>query len=318
MIGHPSERDFKAMVSANMIQNCPVTPPDITNANTIYGPDLAGTRGKTVRKKPDRVMLDYVAVPHEFMKLHKYVTLVADVMFVNGIAFLVTMSRGIKFITAEHIPTRTAKQLSKSLKRIMQLYSRGGMVVQTILMDMEFDKTVEPLMVEVTVNTSAAREHVAKIEQSIRTVKERTRCVICVLPFKFLHKLIVTNVVYFSVLWLNAFSVKSGVSAEHSPRAIDVRTNLDWKKHCKIPFGTYVEAHDEPDVTNSMIPRTHECIALGPTGNFNGNHKLFCLNTRLVLKRRNWTTYPMSQRIQDKVNRWGEKTKKEASSSETD
>jgi hypothetical protein len=27
MIGHPSERDFKDMVSANMIQNCPVTPP---------------------------------------------------------------------------------------------------------------------------------------------------------------------------------------------------------------------------------------------------------------------------------------------------
>jgi hypothetical protein len=124
------------------------------------------------------------------------------------------------------------------------------------------------------------------------------------------------------VLWLNAFRVKSGVSAEHLPRAIVVRTNLDWKKHCKIPFGTYVEAHDEPDVTNSMIPRTHECIALGPTENFNGTHKFFCLDTSLVLKRRNWTTYPMSQRIQDKVNCWGEKTKKRytgaAYSSETD
>jgi hypothetical protein len=59
----------------------------------------------------------------------------------------------------------------------MQLYSRGGMVVQTILMDMEFDKTVEPLMADVTVNTSAAQEHVAEIERSIRTVKERARCI---------------------------------------------------------------------------------------------------------------------------------------------
>jgi hypothetical protein len=53
--------------------------------------------------------MDYVAVSREFMKLHKYVTLVADVMFVNGVTFLVTMSRGIKFVTAEHVPTRMAK-----------------------------------------------------------------------------------------------------------------------------------------------------------------------------------------------------------------
>jgi hypothetical protein len=116
----------------------------------------------------------------------------------------------------------------------MQLYSRDGIIVQTILMDMEFNKTVEPSMGDVTVNTSAAQEHVAQIKRSIRTVKERSRCVISVLPFKFLHKQIVTNVVYFSVLWLNAFQVKSRVSAEHSPRAIIVRENIDWKKHCKV------------------------------------------------------------------------------------
>jgi hypothetical protein len=154
-------------------------------------------------------------------------------------------------------------------------------------MDMEFDKTAKPLTGNVVVNTSAAREHVAEIERSVRTIKERCRCVINVLPFKFLHKLIVTNVGYFAVLWLNAFPVKSGVSTEHSPRAIVVRTNLNYKKHCRIIFGSYVEAHDEPDATNTMIPRTHECIALGPTGNFNGTHKFFCINTGLVLKRRN-------------------------------
>ena len=47
-------------------------------------------------------------------------------MFVNNIPFLITMSRKIKFITVEHIPTRTAKQLSKGLKRVMRLYSRAG------------------------------------------------------------------------------------------------------------------------------------------------------------------------------------------------
>ena len=81
------------------------------------------------------------------------------------------MSRGIKFVTVEFIQARFAKKLSKSLKRVIKLYFRGSMKVQTILMDMEFDKTRDGLMDNVVVNTSIAKEHVAKIEQCIRTVK---------------------------------------------------------------------------------------------------------------------------------------------------
>ena len=50
MIGNPSEKDFKGMVSGNMIRNCPVTTTDINNARAIFGPDLASIRGKTVRR----------------------------------------------------------------------------------------------------------------------------------------------------------------------------------------------------------------------------------------------------------------------------
>ena len=73
------------------------------------------------------------------------------------------MSCGIKFLTIKHIPSRTAKQMSKKLKIIMKLYSRGSMIVQTILMDMEFDSTKDGLMGKTVVNNSAAKEHVAEI-----------------------------------------------------------------------------------------------------------------------------------------------------------
>ena len=72
------------------------------------------------------------------------------------------------------------------------------MIVQTILMDMEFDKTADHLMDSTVVNTSAAKEHVAEIERCIRTVKERCRGIASTLPFNRLHKLIVTNLVYFA------------------------------------------------------------------------------------------------------------------------
>jgi hypothetical protein len=44
MIGNPSKKDYKGMVSGNLITNCPVTTANINNARAIFGLDLASTR----------------------------------------------------------------------------------------------------------------------------------------------------------------------------------------------------------------------------------------------------------------------------------
>ena len=181
-------------------------------------------------------------------------TLVADLMFVNNIPFLVTLPRGIKSVTAENIKPRTGKQLAKSIKRVMQVYSRGGTIVQTVLMSMEFGKTVSELSGRTVVNTSAAREHVTEIERQIRTTKEHCRAVVSTLQFEIIPKLMVTNIVYFVVLWLNAFSVQNGVFKDHSPSSIVIHTKMNWKRHCKVLFGTYCEVYGEPDPSNDMTP----------------------------------------------------------------
>ena len=61
-------------------------------------------------------------------------------MFVNGLAFFTTLGRDIRFGTAEHVPSRTAHQLAKSLKKVVKLYALGGFGVRTVLMDGEFKK----------------------------------------------------------------------------------------------------------------------------------------------------------------------------------
>ena len=43
----------------------------------------------------------------------------------------------------------------------MKIYSRSAMIVQTVLMDMEFDNNIDNLMENVVVKTSATKEHVA-------------------------------------------------------------------------------------------------------------------------------------------------------------
>ncbi len=189
-----------------------------------------------------------------------------------------TVARRMKFVTAEHVPVRTATNLSKHITRVLEVYKRAGLVVRTILMDGEFEK-IRPLLPNLECNTTAAKEHVSKAERTIRTIKERTRGLLATLPFSHMPRRMKIEFVYFIVLWLNAFPIKSGISSTFSPRELLVRWHLDYKKHCQVLPGTYCEVHDEPVPTNTMTPRTHKCIALNPTGNLQGSVKFYCLMT---------------------------------------
>lgn len=60
------------------------------------------------------------------------------------------------------------------------------------------------------------------------------------LPFKKMPQLMLVELIYHVVLWLNAFPMKSGVSTTLSPREMVLRQKLDFRKHCHTLFGSYV------------------------------------------------------------------------------
>ena len=67
MIGSPGKADYEGMVREKLIDDCPVDTDDLKNAQKIFGPaDLAGLRGKTVRRRPERVEVKIVAFPRDF------------------------------------------------------------------------------------------------------------------------------------------------------------------------------------------------------------------------------------------------------------
>jgi hypothetical protein len=158
-------------------------------------------------------------IPRDFVELHKYVTLVAGIMFVKGLSFLVTSSRGLSLLTIEHLPLRTGKHLVHTLKRVFRIYATAVFVIQTALMDMEFEK-LRTMMPQVVLNTMAAREHVGEVEQKIRVIKERARGTFNTLPYKKLPKLMVMQLLHFCIMWMNSFPVKSGISKKWSPREL--------------------------------------------------------------------------------------------------
>jgi hypothetical protein len=192
MVGNPTDKEFKGMVRERLITDCPVTVQEVENANRIFGPDLAYLRGKTIRTKPEHVCIEYVQIPWDIVELYMYVTLVADVMFVNGLPFLVTSSQGISRVTIEYLKLRTAKRLIDILEIVIRIYRKAGFIVQTTHMDMEFKKLRDKLP-NIILNTTAAREHVGEIERKIQVVKERARSTISILPYKLLPKLVIMS-----------------------------------------------------------------------------------------------------------------------------
>ena len=135
------------------------------------------------------------------------------------------------------------------------MYGVAGFIVQVALMDVEFEK-LKDVLPNITINTTAAREHVGEIKRKIQVIKERARGMMATLPYLTLPKIMIIELMHFCVLWLNSFPVKSGVSEKWSPRELISRHQLDAKLHCKTPFGAYCKMHTDPDITNTMEPRT--------------------------------------------------------------
>ena len=106
LVGYPSEREFINMVSSNMILNCPVAPQDIKNTDNIFGPDVPSMKGKFVRRCLEAVFYNYVNIPKEILSMDTGLEVFVGVMFVNNLAFLVSVSRRLKFTTIDYIPNR--------------------------------------------------------------------------------------------------------------------------------------------------------------------------------------------------------------------
>ncbi len=115
-------------------------------------------------------------------------------------------------------------------------------------------------------------------------IKERGRGILNTLLFKKMPQIMLIELIYHVVLWLNAFPMKSGVSETLSPREIVMRHKLDFTKHCRAQFGSYCKAHDEPVPTNTMVTCSAPAIVLGPMGNLQGTYKFFSLETGKKIK----------------------------------
>jgi hypothetical protein len=207
----------KEKVSHTLLKNSNLTIDDLENSRVIYGPSVPRLKGTSVRHKPVRAEPNFVRIPRDIIDMNRYITLVADVMFVCGLPFLISLSRRIRFVTVEFIPKRTAGELCSGLKNILKPYNRAGFIIQCACMDNEFEPLKKKLLGKMVVNTTAADEHVGEIERKIQHVKTRSRSLKASLPYKKVPNAVIKAMIYNVTMWMNALVNKHGVSEVFSP-----------------------------------------------------------------------------------------------------
>ena len=302
-IGAPSVRNYKAIIQANSIKNCPVTIEHIKRAEDIYGPDISYLKGKTTRSTPRPVSNDEIIIPKEIYEKHQELTFHMDTMFINGIGFLTSVGHPIYYRMCKPIESTSHDDYYKTLDKAFRAYNKAGFRIKTIQCDGEYkammDKVSDEL--DVTMNYTNAQDHESRAERNNRTIKEAFRTALHRTGYAVIPRIMIQELAELVTERLNMFPAKHGISQYYSPAVIMNRRPLDYNKHCKHSFGEYVQAGQQNDPTNTPIERTIDAIYMRPNDNQQGGHRVMNLNTGKIITRNKVITIPLTKIVQNKV-----------------
>ena len=273
-VGFPTDENLKHLIRMNAIQNCPVTVADVTLAEKIFGPSRSALQGKSTRRKPKPVLEDTIEIPSEILSKHASIELCMDTMFVNGVGFLTSIDRSIRFRCAIPIRDKTPDEYYRALDVILRHYNRAGFKVVHIMCDREY----LPLMttvyegLDVEMKYASAGEHTPEAERNIRTIKERVRAAFQRLPYKTIPRIMIRYLVMLCTDQLNYFPAKGGVSSYYSPRMIISQRNLNYDRD------SFVQVNE--NTTNTPKPRMRDAIYLRKEPDSQNGHLVMSLDEK--------------------------------------
>ena len=123
MVGRLSQKDLIKILKTNSLPNCPVTPRDVIFANKMFGPDVGALKGKTTRRGPPIVDSPVAVNTTSILEHYGEVTLCVDLMYVNKVLLLVTLSRNIKF-------WNNGSGCRQERNNIAKKHKRGNFIIQ--------------------------------------------------------------------------------------------------------------------------------------------------------------------------------------------
>ena len=98
------------------IDNCPILREDIDAVEDKFGTNLGSLIGKQTRRATKHARTRITQLPPSIFMRYKHVCIAGDIMTINGLSFLTTISTNIMFRSGEYIMNTKAKSLINVIK----------------------------------------------------------------------------------------------------------------------------------------------------------------------------------------------------------
>ena len=122
----------------------------------IYGPIIPHLKGNTLWRKVQHVEpVTITNVPKTILDKYKEVTIFCDLMHINGIGFLNTISRHIMFATGSMIKNRKVDHIADGITQLHKLYLQRGFKITPMQTYFEF-KPLRKEMTDLGININCA------------------------------------------------------------------------------------------------------------------------------------------------------------------
>ena len=127
-MGRPGLSRFLDTLKCNHVLNCPITVEDANHAEMILGRDITFLKGKMMASPAKDHLADFhaVALPPELLSLHPKVTLCFDVFYVLGLAFSLSISCNIHFMSCWAMGNQAKETMKACIVADLTLYSTQG------------------------------------------------------------------------------------------------------------------------------------------------------------------------------------------------
>ena len=299
-LGYPTTESMVRMIRSATIKDIPITEQDVIRADIIYGKDISAIKGRMTKSKAKHVEYEQTNLQTSNMNQ----TLHADIMFVEGKPYLVSISSPLCITMVTELKDgRQFQSVKDAINSQVNNYLKKGFKINLISTDGEgaIAKLERQTDTDFDINICGPGQHNPIIEKKIRQIKERIRAVLHSLPYN-LPGFLLTNLVNFVVSRINMLPTTTR-NDNVSPTESFTGRKTNYEVDLRTEFGEYVQMYNpnNPQI-NNMQARTNGGIALNSTGNLQGSVLFFSLGTRRIVSRNKWISLPINEEVIDCMN----------------
>ena len=141
-----------------------------------------------------------VLISHELhdTQCNVLLCLYIDIMYINGMPFLTTISKNVKHHTAMWVADCTAPTIASLVESVLKLYSRASFQMTEVCADHKFKPVLHILQDggwSFMTNLANAQEHVPEAKCNNHVLKEYIHATYHGIPYKILPRTIICNMV---------------------------------------------------------------------------------------------------------------------------